>query len=101
MVTVKLLSHIGLAGPAWLPPLDSYGHDEAKASSRRDKATLVAETATKNSGSEVHVHSQDAPLNPECQGNGPECNSPKASTSPKLKQFPKMEMNDPNYRIQF
>ena len=49
MVTVKLLSHIGLAGPAWLPPLDSYGHDEAKASSRRDKATLVAKTATKNS----------------------------------------------------
>ena len=48
MVTVKLLSHIGLAGPAWLPPLDSYGHDEAKASSRRDKATLVAENATKN-----------------------------------------------------
>ena len=44
MVTVKLLSHIGLAGPAWLPPLDSYGHDEAKASSRRDKATLVATT---------------------------------------------------------
>ena len=44
MVTVKLLSHIGLAGPAWLPPLDSYGHEEAKASSRRNIATLVAAT---------------------------------------------------------
>ena len=55
MVTVKLLSHIGLAGPAWLPPLDSYGHDEAKASSRRDKATLVAKTATKNVRANVRV----------------------------------------------
>ena len=53
MVTVKLLSHIGLAGPAWLPPLDSYGHDEAKASSRRDKATLVANKATELSSARV------------------------------------------------